>query len=328
MAAAAPAQQVRPVLDVSASAAAVVAAVETEVRRVILGKNDVVRLAVTCLVAGGHLLIEDMPGVGKTTLARALARAVGGTFRRIQFTSDLLPTDILGVAVYDAADARFRFHPGPIFANVVLADEINRATPKTQSALLEAMSDRQVTAEGETRPLPAPFLVVATQNPMEIVGTYPLPESQLDRFLMRLVVGYPDAEAERLLLAGHSNEEALGQVSPVCSGAEFAGLSRAAASVRVDPSLIEYVQALVHRTRNGGAFAVGVSPRGAMSLVLAARAWALAEGRAFCVPDDIQRVFLPVLAHRLHASGGLPDDGRTYAEDVLRRILDSVPVPT
>jgi MoxR-like ATPase len=318
---------VAPVLD-ALTAHQLIARIEREIRQVILGKDDVIRVAVTCLVAGGHLLVEDVPGVGKTTLARTLAKAVGGSFRRIQFTSDLLPSDILGVAVYDQTAQEFRFHPGPIFANVVLADEINRATPKTQSALLEAMSDRQVTADGQTRPLPEPFLVMATQNPLEIVGTYPLPESQLDRFLMRVVMGYPAPEAELQLMAGHSHEEALRQVAAVCSGTELVALQRTVASVRIEETLLQYVHALVQRTRQGSTFSIGASPRGAMSLVLAARARALAEARDYCVPDDVQRCFLPVLAHRLHPPGGMPEDGRAYAEDALRRILASVPVPT
>lgn len=318
---------VAPLFD-ALSAHQMISRIEREVRRAILGKDDVIRLAVTCLVAGGHLLVEDVPGVGKTTLARAVARAVGGSFRRIQFTSDLLPTDILGVSIYDQEAGSFRFHPGPIFANVVLADEINRATPKTQSALLEAMSDRQVTAEGETRPLPEPFLVVATQNPLEIVGTYPLPESQLDRFLMRVVMGYPAPEAEVRLMAGHSHEDALRHVSVACTTAELVALQRTVVTVRIEDSLLQYVHALVQRTRQGGTFAVGCSPRGAMALVQAARARALAEARDYCVPDDVQRAFLPVLAHRLHPPGGMPEDGRAYAEDALRRILASVPVPT
>ena len=318
---------VAPVLD-ALTAHQIVSRIEREIRQVILGKDDVIRVAVTCLVAGGHLLVEDVPGVGKTTLARALAKAVGGSFRRIQFTSDLLPTDILGVAVYEQGTQEFRFHPGPVFANVVLADEINRATPKTQSALLEAMSDRQVTAEGETRPLPEPFLVLATQNPLEIVGTYPLPESQLDRFLMRVTMGYPTPEAELQLMAGHSHEDALRHVSVACAPADLVALQRTVASVRIEDSLLQYVHTLVQRTRQGSAFAIGASPRGAMSLVLAARARALAEARDYCVPDDVQRCLLPVLAHRLHPPGGMPEDGRAYAEDALRRILASVPVPT
>ena len=318
---------VAPLLD-ALSAHQLISRIEREVRRAILGKDDVIRLAVTCLVAGGHLLVEDVPGVGKTTLARALARAVGGTFRRIQFTSDLLPTDILGVSIFDPGTQTFRFHAGPIFADVVLADEINRATPKTQSALLEAMSDRQVTVEGETRPLPDPFLVVATQNPLEIVGTYPLPESQLDRFLMRVLMGYPTPEAEVRLMAGHSHEDALRHVGVACTTSELVALQRTVATVRIEDTLLQYVHALVQRTRQGGTFAVGCSPRGAMALVQAARARALAEARDYCVPDDVQRGFLPVLAHRLHPPGGMPEDGRAYAEDALRRILASVPVPT
>jgi MoxR-like ATPase len=318
---------VAPVLD-AITAHQIISRIEREIRLVILGKDDVVRAAVTCFVAGGHLLVEDVPGVGKTTLARALAKAVGGSFHRIQFTSDLLPTDILGVGVFDQTAREFRFHPGPIFANVVLADEINRATPKTQSALLEAMSDRQVTAEGQTRPLPEPFLVVATQNPLEVVGTYPLPESQLDRFLMRVVMGYPAPEAELQLMTGQSHEDALRQVAIACTGADLVSLQRTVAGVRIEDSLLSYVHALVQRTRQSGTFAVGASPRGAMSLVQAARARALAEARDYCVPDDVQRNFLPVLAHRLHPPGGMPEDGRAYAEDALRRILASVPVPT
>ena len=318
---------VAPLLD-ALTAHQMITRIEREVRQVILGKDDVIRLAVTCLVAGGHLLVEDVPGVGKTTLARTLAKVTTGSFRRIQFTSDLLPSDIVGVAVYDQTAQEFRFHPGPVFANVLLADEINRATPKTQSALLEAMSDRQVTVEGQTRPLPDPFLVVATQNPLEIVGTYPLPESQLDRFLMRVVMGYPAPEAELQLMAGHSNEDALRQVSQACSTTDMVALRRTVGTVRVEDSLLSYVHTLVQRTRQSSVFSIGASPRGAMSLVLAARARALAEARDYCVPDDVQRCFLPVLAHRLHPPGGMPEDGRAYSEDALRRILSSVPVPT
>ncbi|HEV8095604.1 MAG TPA: AAA family ATPase, partial [Burkholderiales bacterium] len=257
---------------------------------IILGKEAQVRLSLACLLARGHLLIEDVPGVGKTTLAHVLARSLGLQFQRIQFTSDMLPADILGVSVYERETSAFRFHPGPIFAQVILADEVNRATPKTQSALLEAMEEHQVTAEGETRKLPEPFFVIATQNPSEQVGTFPLPESQLDRFLMRIELGYPGRDAERALLAGVDRRALLATLEPSLSAAELVELQQNVQEVHVAPALLDYVQALVEHTRRNPDFAAGLSPRAALALVHSARAWALIEGRDKVIPEDVQAV--------------------------------------
>ena len=246
---------------------------------VILGKETQVRLALACLLARGHLLIEDLPGVGKTTLAHVLARSLGLQFQRIQFTSDMLPADIIGVSVYERESGVFKFHPGPIFAQVILADEVNRATPKTQSALLEAMEEHQVTAEGETRKLPAPFFVIATQNPSEQVGTFPLPESQLDRFMMRIELGYPDRAAERALLTGTDRRDLLATLEPCMTPAELMELQAGVQRIHVAPALLDYVQALVEHTRRSPDYVAGLSPRAALGLVHSARAWALLEGR-------------------------------------------------
>ncbi|MBW7902924.1 MAG: AAA family ATPase [Rhodocyclaceae bacterium] len=291
--------------------------------RIILGKERQIRLALACLLARGHLLIEDLPGVGKTTLAHALARLLGLDFSRIQFTSDLLPADIVGVSIYDREQAAFRFLPGPVFAQVVLADEINRATPKTQSALLEAMEERQVTAEGETRRLPEPFFVIATQNPSHQVGTFALPESQLDRFLMRIALGYPDRAAERELLAGGNIRERLDALPPTLAPADLLPLQQAVAAVHVAPALVDYVQALVDGTRQDPAFVHGLSPRAALALLAAARAWAFIDGRDMVLPEDVQAVLPAVAAHRLgRAQGG----GHANADDIAA-IVRRTPLP-
>jgi MoxR-like ATPase len=290
---------------------------------IVLGHADAVKLAVCCLLARGHLLIEDRPGVGKTTLAQALSRAAGLPFSRIQFTSDLLPADILGVSIYDSDTASFRFHRGPVFANVVLADEINRATPKAQSALLEAMEERRITVDGATYRLPQPFLVIATQNPLQQVGTYPLPESQLDRFLMRIELGYPGREAERELLTGADRRHLLEALTPALAAAELLEIQATVDAMPVNPVLLDYVQALLEATRAAPWLRSGLSPRAGLSLVHAARAWAMASGRAIVIPDDVQAVAPAVVGHRLHAT----DRNGPAGTDSALRLLDSVPVP-
>jgi MoxR-like ATPase len=291
--------------------------------QVILGKERVLRLALACLLARGHLLIEDLPGVGKTTLAHTLARLLGLDYARIQFTSDLLPADILGVSVYDREDGRFRFHPGPVFAQLVVADEINRATPKAQSALLEAMEERQVTVEGETRRLPEPFFVIATQNPAHQIGTFPLPESQVDRFLMRLCIGYPDRKAERVLLRGTDRRELLPQVQPVLDPADILALQRQASGVHVAEALLDYAQALLEHTRSSPRYRHGLSPRGGLALLRAARAWTFVDGRTAVLPEDVQAVLPAVVGHRLAAAAESGDDPDALAAELLR----AVPVP-
>ena len=293
----------------------------TQVGQVILGKDRQIRLALACLIARGHLLIEDIPGVGKTTLAHALAASLGLAFQRIQFTSDLLPADVLGVAVYNIDVSKFQFHPGPIFSQVVLADEINRATPKAQSALLEAMEEHQVTIEGETRRLPDPFFVIATQNPSHQIGTFPLPESQLDRFLMRIELGYPDTAAERALMRGEDRRDLLSQLKPGMQAADLLTLQREAQLVYTSDALLDYVQALVDHTRNSPGFASGLSPRAALALVHAARAWALLDARKHAVPEDVQAVLPGVVSHRLQLAG----DGA--GTDVAARLLAAVAIP-
>ena len=290
--------------------------------RIILGKERELRLALACLVARGHLLIEDVPGVGKTTLAHVLARLMGLQFQRIQFTSDLLPADILGVSVFDRETSAFRFHPGPVFAQLILADEINRATPKTQSALLEAMEERQVTADGHTLALPEPFFVIATQNPAHQIGTFPLPESQLDRFLLRIRLGYPDRDAERALLMGEDRRELLERQPAVINPAMLIELQQAAARVHVGDALVDYVQGLLGATRSSPEFAGGLSPRAGLGLLAAARAWALIDGRDHVLPDDVQTLFPHVAAHRLHLAG----DGRPAPPASITRLLQGVAV--
>lgn len=269
------------------------------VNEVLLGKQSQVRLATACLLAKGHLLVEDLPGMGKTTLSHALAKVMGLEFQRIQFTSDLLPGDILGTSVFDKDSGQFVFHPGPIFAELVLADEINRATPKSQSALLEAMEEGQVTIEGATRPLPEPFFVVATQNPVNSGGTFALPESQLDRFLMRLSLGYPAKAAEKALLLGDSRRDLLARLQPELDRAGLSAIQQAVAAVRVSDALVDYVLRLVEATRTQPQFAWGLSPRGSLALLAAARAWAFLDGREYVIPEDVQAVLPAVVGHRL-----------------------------
>ncbi|HEV7744751.1 MAG TPA: MoxR family ATPase [Pyrinomonadaceae bacterium] len=299
------------------------------IETVIKGKREAVRLGIVTLLAGGHLLIEDVPGVGKTTLAHALARALHCSFQRIQFTSDLLPSDVIGLSIYNQHTSVFEWKPGPIFANVVLADEINRTTPKTQSALLEAMAERHVTAEGITHPLPAPFMVVATQNPIEHHGTYPLPESQLDRFMLRLRIGYPAIDDERQILRDREYSDPLDNVLPVMTAEEIVELQQGVADVAVDDALIEYLMRIVAATRDSEMLDLGVSPRATLSLFRAAQALALTEERAYCIPDDIKRLVLPVFAHRILVSTRYASSMRRSeeAEAVLTEIMKTVSVP-
>ena len=295
-----------------------------QVSNVILGKEHQIRLAIACVLARGHLLIEDIPGVGKTTLAHALAATLGLQFQRIQFTSDLLPADILGVSIFDRESANFRFHPGPIFAQVILADEVNRATPKTQSALLEAMEEHQVTAEGETRPLPEPFFVIATQNPSHQIGTFPLPESQLDRFLMRIELGYPDAGAERALLQGVDRRDLLPQLTPVMRPDELMALQREARAVHASGALLDYLQALVEHSRRAPDYINGLSPRAALALLNASRAWAMMHGRHQVLPEDVQAIVPGVVGHRLCVAR---DNGRITGAAVAEQLIEAVPIP-
>jgi len=299
------------------------------VEGVIRGKAGAVRLAIVTLLAGGHLLVEDVPGVGKTTLAHALARALDCSFQRIQFTSDLLPSDVIGLSIYNQHDSVFEWKPGPIFANVVLADEINRTTPKTQSALLEAMAERQVTVEGITHPLPAPFIVLATQNPIEHHGTYPLPESQLDRFMLRLRIGYPGAADEKQILRDREHAEPLDEVQAVMSAAEVSELQDAVSEVSVDDAIVDYLMRIVTATRSSEMLDLGVSPRGTLSLFRAAQALALTEERTYCIPDDIKRLVIPVFAHRLTVSSRYSSAMRRSeeAEAVLQEIMKTISVP-
>ncbi len=296
--------------------------VAQQVGQIIIGKDAQIRQALVCLLAGGHLLIEDVPGVGKTTLAHALAISLGLKFNRLQFTSDLLPADVVGVSIFDREKHQFIFHPGPIFTQVLLADEINRATPKTQSALLEAMEERQVTAEGQTRALPHPFFVIATQNPTHQVGTFSLPESQLDRFLMCLSLGYPDAAAERALLLGEDRRSLLKSMAPVMQPQTLVEAQIALRQIHTSASLVDYVQALAHATRQGDLFAEGMSPRAAIALLQAARAWAALEGRDHVMPEDVQAVLIPVVAHRLRpvrsVSGKINASSDLLAQLILR----------
>jgi len=295
-----------------------------QAEQIILGKPRQIRLALACLLARGHLLIEDLPGVGKTTLAHGLARTLGLQFQRIQFTSDLLPADILGVSVYQRDTGKFEFHPGPVFAQMVLADEINRATPKAQSALLEAMEEQQVTIEGTTRALPAPFFVIATQNPAYQVGTYALPESQLDRFLMRIQMGYPDAQAERGLLSGVDRREIVAQLSPQLESSELLALQKRARAVFVSPALLDYVQAILRHTREESRYTHGLSPRAGLALLSAARAWALLEERAAVIPEDVQAVLPGVVSHRLQAVG---EYARFNSDVLVRELIEAVAIP-
>lgn len=288
---------------------------------VILGKTRQLRLCIACLLAGGHLLIEDVPGVGKTTLAHGIARALGLSYQRIQFTSDLLPADIVGVSIYERDSGAFRFHPGPVFAQLVLADEVNRATPKAQSALLEAMEERQVTVDGVSHPLPEPFFVVATQNPEDQVGTFPLPESQLDRFLMRIRLGYPERSMERELLRGEDRRELLARLAPAAEPGALLRLRSEVSRVHASEALLDYVQALVAWSRERPGFGAGLSPRAALALLRSARAWALLDGRKSVIPEDVQAVAPAVAGHRLRA------DGEPAAADPGERLVAAVPIP-
>jgi len=299
------------------------------IETVIKGKPEAVRLTIVTLIAGGHLLVEDVPGVGKTTLAQALARALDCSFQRIQFTSDLLPSDVIGLSVFNQHSCVFEWKPGPVFANVVLADEINRTTPKTQSALLEAMAERQVTVEGMTHPLPAPFMVLATQNPIEHHGTYPLPESQLDRFMLRLRIGYPGLEDEKQILRDRQRADPLDQLIPVMTADEVVELQNCVSAVSVDDALVEYLMSIVSATRDSEMLDLGVSPRGCLSLFRAAQALALTEERSYCIPDDVKRLVLPVFAHRILVSSRFASALRRSeeAEAVLKEIMKTVSVP-
>jgi len=315
--------------SLAASSAERVELLQSTIERVIRGKPEVVRLALVTLLAGGHLLIEDVPGVGKTTLAQALARALDCTFQRIQFTSDLLPSDVIGLSIYNQHDSLFEWKPGPIFANVVLADEINRTTPKTQSALLEAMAERHVTVEGVTHPLPQPFMVLATQNPIEHHGTYPLPESQLDRFMLRLRIGYPGQADEKLILRDREHAEPLDEMQPVLSAQDILELQEAVSQVSVDDAIVDYLMRIVSATRSSEMLDLGVSPRGSLSLFRAAQALALTEERTYCLPDDIKRLVVPVFAHRLTVSSRYSSAMKRSeeAEAVLREIMKTISVP-
>ncbi|TBR39182.1 MULTISPECIES: AAA family ATPase [Dyella] len=286
-----------------------------QVNQVLLGKPRQVKLAFTCLIAGGHLLLEDVPGVGKTTLAHALAATFALDFQRVQFTSDLLPSDIIGVSVYERETGEFRFHPGPIFTGLLLADEINRATPKTQSALLEAMAEGQVTVDGQTHALPQPFFVVATQNPLDLAGTFPLPDSQLDRFMLRLSLDYPDPTAERALLTGSDRRDLLAQLQPQLDAASLAALLRQSQAITTSGALLDYLQALLQASRRHPDIRVGLSPRAGLALLSAARAWAMLSGRQHVLPEDIQALFVGLAGHRLvPARGG---DGDSLARQLL-----------
>ena len=313
----------------SANAVEQIERLQRAVETVIKGKPEAIRLAIVTLMAGGHLLVEDVPGVGKTTLAHALARALHCNFQRIQFTSDLLPSDVIGLSVYNQHSGVFEWKPGPVFANVVLADEINRTTPKTQSALLEAMAERHVTVEGTTHNLPAPFIVLATQNPIEHHGTYPLPESQLDRFMLRLRIGYPAPADEQRILRDREYADPLDDLEPVMSASEVVELQQAVASVSVDDALVHYLMRIVAATRDSEMLDLGVSPRGTLALFRAAQALALSEDRGYCIPDDIKRLVTPVFAHRIVVSSRFSSSLRRSEEGeaVLNEILKTVSVP-
>lgn len=303
-----PVELVQPVLDA--------------LDRIIVGKPTELRLSLACLLARGHLMIEDLPGVGKTTLAHALAKTLDLDYQRIQFTSDLLPADVIGVSVYSRDSARFEFHKGPIFSNLVLADEINRATPKAQSALLEAMEERQVTADGETYSLPAPFFVVATRNPTEQIGTFPLPESQLDRFLMQITLGYPLPAEERQLLANGDRRDLVDQLEPSLSIDTLLNLQNSVTNVHVSDALLDYVQAIVAHTRESGMFRAGLSPRAAIALVRASQSWAMISGHSGVYPEDVQAVLPSVVGHRLEPA----QDTETQSAGIGESILEAVPV--
>ncbi|RNL67685.1 AAA family ATPase [Zhongshania marina] len=293
-----------------------------EISRVVLGKDEQVRQALCCLLARGHLLIEDVPGVGKTTLSQAFAKVTGLSYQRMQFTSDLLPSDILGVSIFDRNSNAFHFHAGPVFTQFLLVDEINRASPKTQSALLEAMAEKQVTVEGETRILPTPFFVMATQNPWFQSGTFPLPESQLDRFLMRISLGYPDEQSERRLLAGGDPRLVIDELRPLLNAEKIIALQAMVDKIEIRDSVLSYVQRLIAFTRHDSHYAFGLSTRAALALIQAAKAWAMLDGREYVLPDDIQLLLEPVATHRLKPAADSHDDG----PDLIKRLLSQVPV--
>ncbi|MEE9252587.1 MAG: MoxR family ATPase [Thermodesulfobacteriota bacterium] len=301
-------------------------ALEENIQKVIKGKPEAVRAALISLLAQGHMLIEDVPGVGKTTLAQSLAKTTALSFKRIQFTSDLLPSDILGVSILDQDSGEFQFKPGPIFANIVLADEINRATPKTQSALLEAMNESKVTIDGKTYVLPKPFLVIATQNPFEYRGTFPLPENQLDRFAMRMSIGYPDEESEKKILLNSNRSSHLDMIEPIVSKEEVVKLQGMVDRVVIDDTILDYMLKIINGTRNSKLFELGVSPRGSIALKRAAQARALVEGRTYCIPDDVKKMVIPVLAHRVITKINRLGDRGMEAE-VLTDVLEGTEVP-
>jgi MoxR-like ATPase len=303
--------------------------IQSEIERVVKGKSETIRLAICALLAGGHILVEDVPGVGKTTLANALARTLDCKFQRIQFTSDMLPSDVIGISVYNQGTSQFEWRQGPVFANILLADEINRTTPKTQSALLESMAEGQVTVEGHTYQLPDPFMVVATQNPVEHHGTYPLPESQLDRFLLRIRIGYPDVESEKEILRDRAKGDPLEEVKPVARASDIITLRRYVTSVRMDESLMDYLMNIVKATRVSEMLEMGVSPRASLALFRAAQSRALMEGRDFCIPDDIKSMVSPVFSHRLVVSSRFSSlqQKNNDGEVVLQEILKSISVP-
>jgi MoxR-like ATPase len=303
----------------------VIESVVNEIGRVLLGKEEKIKLAVACILSNGHLLIEDLPGMGKTTMSQALAKVFGLQYQRIQFTSDMLPADIIGFSIFDAQKNQFTFHPGPVFTQVLLADEINRTTPKTQSALLEAMEERQVTVEGETRKLAQPFFVIATQNPQSQMGTYPLPESQLDRFLMRVSLGYPDEQAEKQLFMGGDPRRLLDQLEVCITPEQLVDIKAAIANIKTSESLIAYLQRLVHATRTDSDFAYGLSPRGAMALLRAAKTWAFMHGRAYVVPEDIQTLLPVVVAHRVAPTSSSQEQSRHPLILKLLMTVDIIP---
>src|SRR5262252_3010182 len=313
----------------SSSIGARASAIEESLRNIIRGNDEVVRLALVAVLARGHLLIEGVPGVGKTTLAHALARALDCHFQRVQFTSDMLPSDVLGISVYSAEEQQFEFKAGPVFTNILLADEVNRTTPKTQSALLEAMNEGQVTIDGHSHPLPQPFLVVATQNPLEHHGTYPLPESQLDRFLLRVRMGYPELASEREILRSEAGAARLDQVIPVASGGDVIAMQNEVIQVKVDDSLVDYALEIVRRTRESEALSLGVSPRGALMLYRAAQAMAYLDGRSFCTPSDFKTLAIPAFSHRVVVNVRYSSSIKKaeQAETILGNLLENVPVP-